>query len=714
MTMNWFYNLRMRWKLTVAFAAVFAMVVAQGIYMHDAIATAATDRGATQHAIDVIDGAQDALAALLTMDAGYRGAMLGVGDAAQRDMESGWEAFHQQVDSLQRMSAGNPAQHARWEQLERLGRSLHDDVVAPALRNQHGSATSAAEFAATNEQKQLDEMRRLIAAGVAEEQAVQSGVRVAGVERDANAGRALVWGTLVTVLVTLIAAFLLERGINWPVSELSTKMELIAKGQVDVDVWVTSHDEMGDLAQGLRRIIEAQREFAAVARHLGEGDISVAVKPRGANDVLSHSFQEMVDALAGLTQEVRALIEAAKQGDLTRRGDATPFRGAFHDLVSGFNETLDAVIAPVHEAAEVLDRVAARDLRVRMRGEYRGEHARIKQALNKALGQLDEALAEVAMAAEQVAAGAGQVSAGSQLLAQGAAEQASSLEEVSSSLQEMGAMTRQNALSARDARQMSEATRESASRGAQSMKRLADATDRITGAAAATARIVKTIDEIAFQTNLLALNAAVEAARAGDAGRGFAVVAEEVRNLAMRSAEAAKNTATLIEESVKHAEGGAAINREVMTSFGDITDHVNKVSVAMAEIAAGSEQQSQGIEQIAAGVEQMNSVTQQTAANAEESASAAEELSGQAEKMETLVGHFQLVSAPSTARRDTVARTARRTPHRGVPAGPSPIRPIAPRGGNGGRHPLGTPASPAPNATPHPFDGGDDDVLEEF
>ena len=710
MTMNWFYDLRMRWKLTVAFAAVFAMVVAQGVYMDRAINAGAADRAATQHAIAVIDGAQDVLAGLLTMDAGYRGAMLGEGDAAQRDVNAGWDAFRRQVDSLQKLSAGDDAQRARWDQVERLGTSLHDDVVVPALRSRRTATSPDTQDA--GEQQQLDDLRRVIATGIAQEQGTLSALRRAAAERDAAAGRALVWGTLVTVLVTFIAAFILERGINWPVSELSTKMDLIAKGQVDVDVWVTSHDEMGDLAQGLRRIIDAQREFAAVARHLGEGDISVAVTPRGPNDVLSHSFQEMVAALAGLTKEVRALIEAAKDGELTRRGDAARYRGTFHDLVAGFNATLDAVIAPVHEAAEVLDRVAARDLRVRVRGEYRGEHARIKHALNTALGQLDEALAEVAMAAEQVAAGAGQVSAGSQLLAQGAAEQASSLEEVSSSLQEMGAMTRQNALSARDARQLSEATRDSATRGAHSMTRLAEATDRITGAAAATARIVKTIDEIAFQTNLLALNAAVEAARAGDAGRGFAVVAEEVRNLAMRSAEAAKNTASLIEESVKNAESGAAINREVMANFGDIAEHVNKVSAAMAEIAAGSEQQSQGIEQIAAGVEQMNAVTQQTAANAEESASAAEELSGQAEKMEALVGHFQLAAAPATPRRDTAARATRRTPHRGVPAGPSPIRPIPSRGGS--RQAVSAPTPPAPNATPHPFDVDDDDVLEEF
>ncbi|HEY7878654.1 MAG TPA: methyl-accepting chemotaxis protein, partial [Gemmatimonadaceae bacterium] len=664
----------------------------------------------TQHVSGVIDGANEAMASLLTMENGYRGTMLTASDAAQQEFDAGWATFRVRVDSLLALSAGDAMQHDRWEELRQRGIAMHDGVLAPALRARR--AAVANDGTAVGEQKQLDDMRQLIATGIVRERVTLAATRAASAERDAVAERALLWGTLAIVLATLIAAFILERGVNWPVSELCTKMDLIAKGEVEVEVWITSHDEMGDLAQGLRRIIEAQREFANVARHLGAGDISAAVSPRGDHDVLSHSFQEMVDALAGLTREVRALIDAAKAGDLTRRGDAAAYRGAFHDLVAGFNETLDAVTAPVHEAAAVLDRVAARDLRARMRGEYRGEHARIKQALNKALGQLDEALAEVAMAAEQVAAGSGQVSAGSQLLAHGAAEQASSLEEVSSSLQEMGSMTRQNAISARDATQMSESARASAARGAQSMKRLADATDRITNASSATARIVKTIDEIAFQTNLLALNAAVEAARAGDAGRGFAVVAEEVRSLAMRSAEAAKSTAALIEESIKNAESGVAINREVMTSFTDITDHVNKVSVAMAEIAAGSEQQSQGIEQIATGVEQMNSVTQQTAANAEESASAAEELSGQAEKLEALVGHFQLASMAASPRREA-SRGAPRSPNRGVPAGPSPIRPLDP-GNGGGRRVSGAVSTPPQPTARLPFDEGDDDVLEEF
>lgn len=203
-------------------------------------------------------------------------------------------------------------------------------------------------------------------------------------------------------------------------------------------------------------------------------------------------------------------------------------------------------------------------------------------------------------------------------------------------------MSNKNLASAKEARSLTEGARAGADMGVDRMQRLSEAINRIKTSADSTARIVKTIDEIAFQTNLLALNAAVEAASAGDAGKGFAVVAEEVRNLAMRSAEAAKNTAALIEESVKNAEGGVNLNKEVLCSLHEINSQVRKVSEVMAEITAASDQQVQGVAQIVTAIDQINEVTQTTAANAEESASTAEELSSQAAEMQTLVSNFHL------------------------------------------------------------------------
>jgi methyl-accepting chemotaxis protein len=203
-------------------------------------------------------------------------------------------------------------------------------------------------------------------------------------------------------------------------------------------------------------------------------------------------------------------------------------------------------------------------------------------------------------------------------------------------------MTKQNASNAKEARSLSDGARSTADRGVDSMQRLSEAINRIKASSDSTAKIVKTIDEIAFQTNLLALNAAVEAARAGDAGKGFAVVAEEVRNLAMRSAEAAKNTSNLIEESVRNAEGGVSINQEVLTNLREINDQVNKVSEVMAEIASASDQQSQGIDQVTTAVQQMSDMTQQNAANSEESAASALELDNLAHKMQRMVDTFHL------------------------------------------------------------------------
>jgi methyl-accepting chemotaxis protein len=239
--------------------------------------------------------------------------------------------------------------------------------------------------------------------------------------------------------------------------------------------------------------------------------------------------------------------------------------------------------------------------------------------------------------AEQVAAASSQVSASSQSLAEGASESAASLEETSSSLEEMSSMTQQNAGNASEADSLMKETNEVVSRADASMVNLTSSMAEISTASEETQKIIKTIDEIAFQTNLLALNAAVEAARAGEAGAGFAVVADEVRNLALRAADAAKNTAELIEDTVKKINDGSEVVTGTSEAFSETVSRVRKVGELVGEIAAASTEQAKGIDQINQAVVEMDKVTQQNAANAEESASASEEMNAQAEEMHAIV-----------------------------------------------------------------------------
>jgi len=520
----------------------------------------------------------------------------------------------------------------------------------------------------------------------------------------ARAQTILLISALIALALGIWVAIWITRSISRPVTSIAEAAKAVAHGDFSQRIDAESEDEIGELAQSFQTVSETVQGLVAdmnnMSREHDLGDIDVVM----AVDRYEGAFLEMADGvnkmvnghinvkkkamacvaefgkgnfdaelerfpgkkafindtveavrenLKRVSGDLGGLIESAKAGELATRADTQRFAGDWKTMVQGVNDLLDAVTGPIQEAQVVLEKVAARDMTARVVGEYRGDHARIKNALNQAVENLDTGLGQVASSSDQVASAAEQISSGSQALAQGTSEQASTLEEVASSAQELGSQAEQSAAHAREAKGLSDGARDGADKGVDSMRRLSQAMEKIKASSDETAKIVKTIDEIAFQTNLLALNAAVEAARAGDAGKGFAVVAEEVRNLAMRSAEAAKTTAQLIEESVTNAEGGVTLNEETMTNLEAIQKQIFQVSEVMDEIAAGADQQAGGIDQINTALEQMNQVTQQTAANAEESSSASEELTAQAEEMRAMVGRYRITGGSIEGARPT-------------------------------------------------------------
>ena len=340
--------------------------------------------------------------------------------------------------------------------------------------------------------------------------------------------------------------------------------------------------------------------------------------------------------------EVTQLIENCKEGNLSERGNVTAMSDIFKPMLSGINDVIDAIVAPVNELQSRLTLISDGDLTAYVTGEYQGDHDALKSSLNGTLDNLNEILGQVQTGANQMADASGQVSDSSQSISQGATEQAASLEEITASMNEMASQTDMNAENATQANKLAQTARSGAEEGNAMMNKMVGAMAEIDDSAQKISKIIKVIDEIAFQTNLLALNAAVEAARAGVHGKGFAVVAEEVRNLAARSANAAKETTELIEGSIKKVNAGTEVANNTAEALTEIVSGVSKVTDLVGEIAAASNEQSQGIAQVNQGLVQLDQVTQQNTANSEESAAASVELSEQANQLADVLTRFTL------------------------------------------------------------------------
>ncbi|MBA3919138.1 MAG: hypothetical protein C0516_11205 [Gemmatimonas sp.] len=368
----------------------------------------------------------------------------------------------------------------------------------------------------------------------------------------------------------------------------------------------------------------------------------------GAVDNMAQACRHSLEACAAAQQAIGATVseitrvaDAAREGQLQVHVNDAGVQGMYADVLHGVDGVLHAVRAPFDAACLALEAVATRDLEARMTGQYAGDFARMQQAFGGAVHELAHTIGQVRTAAEHVNHAAQQLADGSTSLANGASTQAAQAHAIGTALQDLTRRVTHAAQQTDELRERAASAADRASAGYHTMDALRQDMSRIKQSADASQRIVKTIDEIAFQTNLLALNAAVEAARAGEAGRGFAVVADEVRALALRAAEAARQTSTLIEEEIRNVDAGVSREQQVRDALTAVRDDVLHMRHSLDELSADSSRQVEDVRQVQHGVDAMNDITRQVAASSEESAASAEELQGQAAQLSALVQAFR-------------------------------------------------------------------------
>ena len=431
-------------------------------------------------------------------------------------------------------------------------------------------------------------------------------------------------GILINAAVTFVIA---GRTVK-PIKATAECAKALAEGNLDAPLSVKSKDEIGQLASVL------DNEVRGAFKNIEESRVIAGKQAQ----YQSAEVEKLVVNLERLSRgELLCDIAVSEPDEHTQE-----LYKVYSEIGDNLRKAVGAMNGYISEIAQVLGEMSDGNLDVEITSEYLGDFVALKEAINNITASLNNVMSEINTAANQVASGTSQVSDGSQEISQGAAEQASSIEELTASITQIAEQTRQNAMSADQANEVSTAAKDNAVSGNEQMKMLQQAMEEINESSSNISKIIKVIDDIAFQTNILALNAAVEAARAGVHGKGFAVVAEEVRNLAARSAGAAKETTDMIEGSIKKTQAGTKIADETAQALDRIVEGVQSAVTLVAEIASASNQQASGIREVNKGIEQMSQVVQTNSATSEEAAAAAEELSSQAELLKSMVAQFRL------------------------------------------------------------------------
>ena len=453
----------------------------------------------------------------------------------------------------------------------------------------------------------------------------------------------------------------------------------------------------------IRAIMRPLADAQGVAAKIAAGDLSSTIDIRNNDEIgqLLASFKNMQASLQSIVAEIKDIVEASVQGDFSKKIDTKGKQGYTRTLSELLNQLATVTNDGLNDVLSVANTLAKGDLTNTITKDYPGTFGEVKTGMNGTIANLKDLIGQIKDATDTINTASKEIASGNSDLSQRTEEQASSLEETASSMEELTSTVKQNTENAKQANQLAISASDVAGKGGAVVSQVVATMNSINESSRKIVDIISVIDGIAFQTNILALNAAVEAARAGEQGRGFAVVAGEVRNLAQRSAAAAKEIKTLIGDSVEKVEGGSKLVAQAGQTMEEIVTSIRRVTDIMSEITAASVEQSQGIEQVNLAITQMDEVTQQNAALVEEAAAAAESLEEQAQSLSVSVGTFKMDGHSGGA------AVARRAP---APVARQIAAPAHSKGTAVAR--AGSSKAPAVKAKPQP--GGDDGEWEEF
>ncbi len=660
MRMQWFDDLKIGAKLTVAFVLVAAGAGLIGWVGLSGLRDT-TQRMASMYANQVLplQNLGYANAALLLARA-KMGDLVQATDGAQRresarlieeegrKVEEHLEAYRKKALSKEEQETLLKFQSA-WEELQRLrGKAItmalggHGAKAAEILQGEAGAAEAGARKA----------LQALI----------DLNVRTADQENQINQAAASADRSLVVLLLGMVVVAALgvgmavARAVGRPLHSMQAVAEKLALGDINVSVDLRTKDELGALAESFRIMIETIKGRAALAEKIAAGDFLVDVRTNSEQDVLGKSFLQVVQCLRRLIAESEALTRAAVEGKLSTRGNAGQFQGGYRTIIEGVNRTLDAVVEPIRAATAALSRIAAKDLQARVPGDYRGDYAQLKHDINQMAADLQESLRrfsqnaqalsssseelsavsqQMAGNAEETATQASVVSAASEQISKSVSSVASASEQMQASIREIARNANESARVAKNAVRVAHSTNET-------VRKLGDSSLEI-------GNVIKVITSIAQQTNLLALNATIEAARAGEAGKGFAVVANEVKELAKQTAKATEEIGRKIEAIQGDTQGAVQAIEEIGAIINQISDISNSIASAVEEqtvttneIGRSVAEAAKGVGNIANNIGGVAAAAKSTTQGANDTQRASHELREMAVRLEAVVSQFSL------------------------------------------------------------------------